>query len=60
MKQKSAQNLIEYILIAAMVATILGYGFAAKIDLKKIKNYVFMRPADTTDSTKITIEAMTP
>ncbi len=55
---KKAQNLLEYILIFAMIA-IAAYGFVFKLDLKKIKNYVFMRPADSMDSTKIKIEAMT-
>lgn len=58
MKKKS-QNLIEYILIVAMVATVIGYGFAAKFDFKNLKNYVFMRPADSSDNSKIRIEAMT-
>jgi len=57
--QKKSQNLVEYLLIFAMVA-IVSYGFVAKINLKTIKNYVFDRPADTTDPTKIKIEAMTP
>lgn len=56
---KKAQNLIEYILIAAMVAVILGYGFVGKMDFNKLKNYVFIRPTDSTDSSKINIEAMT-
>jgi len=56
--KKKGQNLIEYILIFAMVA-IATYGFVMKFDFKKIKNYVFMRPADSTGSTKIKIEAMT-
>lgn len=56
---KKAQNLLEYILIAAMVAVCIGYGFAGKLDYKKIKNYVFMRPAESATSTKIKIEAMT-
>lgn len=56
--KKKAQNLLEYILIFALVA-VAGAAFATKFDLKKIKNYVFNRPADATDSTKITIEPMT-
>ncbi len=55
---KQGQNLIEYILIIAIIA-VACYGFVAKFDLKKLKNYVFMRPADSVDSTKIRIEAMT-
>lgn len=55
---KKGQNLMEYILIFAMVA-IAGYGFVAKFNLNTIKNYVFMRPADSTDPAKIKIEAMT-
>lgn len=57
MKKKS-QNLLEYILIFAMLA-VAGYAFVAKFDLKTLKNYVFMRPADNADTTKIKIEAMT-
>lgn len=56
--QKKAQNLLEYILIFAMVA-IAGYAFAAKFDIRKIKNYVFDRPADSSSPSKIKIEAMT-
>ena len=56
--KKKGQTLIEYILIVAMVA-IAGYGFVSKFDFRTLKNYVFMRPADSTDSTKIKIEAMT-
>ena len=56
---KKAQTLLEYILIFAMVAVVVGYGIASKIDYKNIKNYVFMRPASSTDSSKIDIEAMT-
>ncbi len=56
---KKAQNLLEYILIAALIATAIGYGFVAKIDLKKIKNYVFLRPSDPSNSTRIKIESMT-
>lgn len=56
---KKAQTLLEYILIVAMVATVLGYGIACKFDFKSLKNYVFMRPASSEDSTKIEIEPMT-
>jgi len=56
--QKKAQNLIEYALILALVA-VAGYYFVTNFDLTKIKNYVFNRPADTTDTTKIKIEPMT-
>lgn len=43
MKLRS-QNLVEYLLIFALIA-VAGYAFMSKIDLKSIKNYVFMRPA---------------
>jgi hypothetical protein len=56
--KKKAQNLIEYLLIAALIA-VACYGFVAKFNINTLKNYVFMRPADSTDSTKITIEPMT-
>lgn len=58
MKKRLAQNIVEYLLIAAMVA-MAGYIFASKFDFRTLKNYVFMRPADSSDSTKIKIEAMT-
>jgi len=54
---KKAQNLVEYILIFLLVA-VAGYMFVSKMDLKSIKNYVFMRPADSS-GTQITVEAMT-
>ena len=57
-KTLKAQNLLEYLLIASLVA-VVGYGFVARFDLQKLKNYVFMRPADSTDTSKIKIEAMT-
>lgn len=57
MKRKG-QNLIEYILIFTLVV-VAGYAMVSKFDLKSIKNYVFMRPADSTDKTLIKIEAMT-
>jgi len=56
---KKGQNLLEYILITALIA-VIGALFVSKFDLRAIKNYVFMRPADSTDSSKIKIEAMTP
>jgi len=58
MKKVKAQNVLEYILIASLIA-ISGYLFVSKFDLQQLKNYVFMRPSDSTDSTKIKIEAMT-
>lgn len=56
---KKAQNLLEYVLIVAMVAVVFGYAFVGKMDFKKLKNYVFIRPASTSDPSKINIEAMT-
>lgn len=56
---KKGQNLLEYVLIFAMIA-VVGSLVVSKFDLRTIKNYVFMRPADSTDSSKIKIEAMTP
>lgn len=59
MKKISSQTMLEYILIFAMVAMISA-GVLMHFDLKSLKNYVFMRPADSTDASKIKIEAMTP
>lgn len=70
---RKAQNLLEYILIAAMLA-IAGYAFVSNFDMKALKNYVFMRPEqedtihlkDENGNDKevklnlIKIEAMTP
>lgn len=56
--KKNAQNLLEYILILSMIA-VAAYAFVFKFDLKSIKNYVFMRPADSANSSQIKIEAMT-
>ena len=56
-KAKRGQNLLEYILIFAMIAFV-GYVFVAKFDLKTLKNYVFNRPSES-GSSKIKIEAMT-
>lgn len=56
---KKGQNLLEYILIFAMLA-IVGYVFVSKFNFNSLKGYVFMRPADSADATKIKIEAMTP
>lgn len=62
-KNKKAQNVMEYLLIASMVA-IAGYYFTAKFDIKKLRNYVFDRPASTgtvngVTGTRIKIESMT-
>lgn len=56
--KKSGQNLIEYLLIAAIVA-VAGFGILFKFNFKALKNYVFMRPADSSDTAKIRIEPMT-
>lgn len=63
MKKIKSQNLIEYILIFALIA-IAGYAFVSKFDLKTLRNYVFMRPASTSTvngvtGTRINIEPMT-
>lgn len=60
MKQnnRSAQNLLEYMLIFALVA-IIGYFVAANVNLQSLKNYVFMRPSDSDNPSHIKIEAMT-
>lgn len=55
---KKAQNLLEYILIFAIVA-IAAYMFASNMDLQAIKNYVFVRPTDTANPSHIKIEPMT-
>lgn len=62
-KNKKAQNVMEYLLIASMVA-LAGYYFTAKFDMTKLKNYVFNRPASTetingVSGTRIKIESMT-
>lgn len=57
-RAQRAQNLLEYILIFAMVA-IAGYFFVTRFDFTQIKNYVFNRPADAANPTRIKIESMT-
>ena len=56
--KKNAQTLIEYILIFVFVA-VMVYAFVAKFDFKTMKNYVFIRPSNSTDASKIDIEPMT-
>lgn len=56
--KKRAQTLVEYILIFILVA-IMAFQFAANFDFNAVRRYVFMRPVDSTDSTKINIEPMT-
>lgn len=63
MKKKSGQNLLEYALILALIA-VVGAVVVSKFDLKKIRNYVFNRPATTgtvngVTGTRINIEPMT-
>lgn len=53
---RKAQNLVEYILIFALVGVVCFF-VASKIDLNKLKNYVFVRPVGSDG--KINIEAMT-
>lgn len=55
--RKNAQNLVEYFLIFSLMAVAM-FGFAAKFDFKNLKNYIFMRPANSTTGI-ITIEPMT-
>ena len=55
---KKAQNLLEYLLIFMMVA-LAAYMFSSKMNLTSIKNYVFVRPADSANPSHIKIEAMT-
>lgn len=57
-KKVKAQNVMEYVLIAAVIA-MSGFIFVSKFDMQKLKNYVFMRPADETNQSRIKIEAMT-
>lgn len=57
MKIKKAQNLLEYTLIGMIVA-MAGYLFVSKIDMSKLKSYVFGSP-QAKNSSQITIEAMT-
>lgn len=56
--KKEAQTLVEYALIFVLVA-LMAYTFANGFDFQAIKRYVFMRPVDSTDSSKLKIEAMT-
>lgn len=56
--KKKGQNLVEYLLIAAIVA-IACVTILMKVNMKSLRNYVFMQPADSTDSTQIKIKAMT-
>lgn len=58
MKLKS-QNLLEFILIVAIIA-VLGAAFVMRFNFQALKNYIFDRPADPTNKSKIKIEAMTP
>lgn len=56
--KKEAQSLVEYVLIFVLVS-IIAYTFVSKFNFQGIKNYVFIRPVDSTDSSKIKIEPMT-
>lgn len=58
MNVKKGQNLIEYILIFAVVA-LLAYAFISRIDLRTIRNYVFVRSPSATNPSQIEIEPMT-
>lgn len=58
-KKFKAQNLIEGLLILALVA-IACFGVVMKFNFGKFKNYVFSRPTDSADNTKVKFEAMTP
>lgn len=56
--KKKGQNLVEYLLIAMLIG-LACVVVVTKFNLVKIRNYVFMQPVDSTDTTKIKIEAMT-
>jgi len=56
--RRKGQNLLEYILIFAMVA-LVSCAFVTRFDFGKLRNYVFSRPTTSSDNTKINIEAMT-
>lgn len=56
---KKAQNLVEYLLIFAMVAFFCAFAFAGRFNFAALKNFVFNRPTDSSDAGKIKIEAMT-
>lgn len=56
--KKEAQTLVEYALILTLVA-LMAYNFVQGFDFQAIKRYVFMRPIDSADSSKLKIEAMT-
>ena len=55
--KKNAQTLVEYFLIFIVVAIAL-FSIQRSVNLKSVKNYVFMRPTDSTGKT-INIEPMT-
>lgn len=55
--------MVEFALIIALIA-VIGAAFVMKFDLKKIRNYVFNRPATVgtvngVSGTRINIETMT-
>ena len=56
--KKKAQTLVEYVLIFVLVS-LIAYTFVSKFNFQAIKSYVFMRPVDSTNSSKIKIEPMT-
>ena len=55
---KKGQNLLEYLLIFAIVAVAAFY-FAGNMDLNAIKNYIFVRPPSADNPSQIKIEPMT-
>ena len=42
---KNAQAMIEYLLIAALVAVLFGF-FFSKMDIQKLKSYIFNQPQE--------------
>ena len=56
--RRRAQNVVEYALIFAIVA-VAALMLSNRIDLKKVRDYVFVRPSSQTNPSHIRIEPMT-